>query len=97
MAALAYVLLPLSGLIAYFGGSSERVRFHGLQAVALGALWPAALYGASAITAGVTQAVFAAGAVLWLALIGMTAEGKDVHLPIVGRPLARAAAHSPRA
>ena len=45
MPGLAYVLLPLSGMLAYFNGTSVRMRFHGLQAIALGALWPAACMG----------------------------------------------------
>lgn len=94
MAALAYVLLPVSGLVAYVKGSSERVRAHGLQAIALGVAWPAALYAASAASPGVTQATFAAGAALWLALLVGTAAGRDPFVPGLGRAL-RAAASAP--
>ncbi len=91
MAALAYVLLPVSGLVAFLRGRSARVRLHGLQAVLLGALWPACLYLGSAITPGVTQAVFAVGALVWVAVIGAAAFGVDLWLPGVGGPIARSA------
>ena len=97
MAAFAYVLLPVTGLVAYLGGRSRRARFHGLQAVALGFLWPLALYGASLLSPVVTQAVFGAGIVLWLALLLGAARGRDPKIPVVGSHLERLAEISPRA
>src|ERR671918_2832739 len=81
MAALAYVLLPLSGLIAYALGTSPRMRLHGLQAIALGAAWPAALFVGSWISEWLTRVVFAVGALTWIALIVLTAAGRDPGLP----------------
>ena len=81
MAALAYVLLPLSGLIAFLVGSSARVRFHGLQAIALGSVWALAAYAASAIAPVVTAAVFAVGALTWAALMIGALMGRDLRLP----------------
>lgn len=91
MAALAYVLLPVTGLLAYFRGSTERIRWHGLQAIALGAVWPAVLYACAWVSPGATQVAFVAGAVLWLGLLASTALGKDVALPLIGEWLRRAA------
>ena len=84
MAALAYVLLPLSGLLSFLLGSSARVRFHGLQAIALGALWPALLYLASAVSEQATRVVAVVGGVMWVALMVATALGRDVNLPLLG-------------
>ncbi|MEA2506761.1 MAG: hypothetical protein QOH48_1379 [Actinomycetota bacterium] len=84
MAALAYVLLPISGLVAYLKGSSSRVRFHGLQAIAFGALWAVLLYAATWTTPAVTQVIFAAGVLVWLVLILGAIVGRDWHLPLVG-------------
>ena len=89
MAALAYVLLPVSGLIAYSMGASSRTRFHGLQAVVLGLKWPLALYAASFLSPVVTQLVFAAGLAAWLWLLVATAAGRDPRLPVVGNYLQR--------
>jgi uncharacterized membrane protein len=91
MAALAYVLLPLSGLAAFFNGSSPRVRLHGLQAIVLGLLWPASLYLCSLVTPGATQVAFAIGLLVWLVLMGGAAAGHDVRLPFVGELFERAA------
>jgi uncharacterized membrane protein len=96
MAALAYVLLPISGLVAYFTGRSSRMRLHGLQAVALGAAWPAALYGCSAISPGAAQVAWAVGGVVWLALMGAAAVGRDLRLPVIGSALQRVAAVPPK-
>jgi uncharacterized membrane protein len=96
MAALAYVLLPVSGLFAYLKGSSQRVRFHGLQAVAFGLLWPLALYACTYAGPGVTQAGWAAGALIWVALILATAFGANPRVPGLGGALWRAGAHDPR-
>jgi uncharacterized membrane protein len=95
MAALAYVLLPLSGLVAYAVGTSPRIRLHGLQAIALGAAWPAALFVASWISQWVTWVVFAVGALTWISLIVLTAAGRDPGLPGLKRLLRRAAALPP--
>jgi uncharacterized membrane protein len=92
MAALAYVLLPLSGLVAYAVGSSSRMRLHGLQAIALGAAWPAALFVGSWISPWVTRVVFVVGALTWIALMVLTAAGRDPGLPGLSGLLQRAAA-----
>jgi uncharacterized membrane protein len=97
MAALAYIFPPLSGLIAYLRSSSERVRFHGLQAVLLGLVWPAALYVCSWISATATQIAFAVMAVLWLIALVGTAVGRNPGLPGLRRVLASAASESPKA
>jgi uncharacterized membrane protein len=91
MAALAYVLLPISGMMAFFSQGSFRVRFHGAQAVAFGLVWPLVLYGSSALSATVTQITFVLGAVIWLALIATAATGRDLRLPLLGSFCARAA------
>lgn len=95
MAALAYLLPPVSGLFAYLLGSGERTRRHGLQSVALGLLWPAALYGAAALSPGAAQAGFAVGGVVWVGLLLTTALGLDLHVPGTARWLGSAAAESP--
>jgi hypothetical protein len=77
--------------------TSTRVRLHGLQAITLGVVWPAALYACSALLAPVaTQIAFLAGAATWLVLFVSAALGKDVLIPLIGKWLARAAASSPR-
>jgi uncharacterized membrane protein len=81
MAALAYLLPPVTGLFAYLLGSRERTRRHGLQSVAFGLLWPLSLYGAAALSPGAVQATFGLGALLWLGLLVATAAGLDLHLP----------------
>lgn len=96
MPALAYLLMPVTGTIAYFSGRTPRTRFHGLQAVVVGVLWPAALYAGSAISPEATRIAFAAGAVVWLVLLLGTAVGRDPTLPVVGRVLKRWAANPPR-
>lgn len=96
MAALAYLLLPVSGLAAYLLSKTARVRMHGLQAITVGAAWPAAIYAGSAVSAVATRIAFAAGALIWLALLVATALGKDPRLPLIGRFLERAAAEPPR-
>jgi uncharacterized membrane protein len=93
MAALAYVLLPLSGMLAYFNGASPRMRFHGLQAILLGLLWPAALYAGSAVSPTATRAVAGLGAALWLLLMVTAAAGVDLG----PRALKRWAEVSPKA
>jgi uncharacterized membrane protein len=96
VAALAYVLLPVSGLIAFLKGSTVRTRWHGLQAIVVGAVWPVLLYAATWTAPVVTQAVGVVGAILWVALIVTTALGKDLQLPVVGSRL-RTAARAPMA
>ena len=96
MAALAYLLLPVSGLAAYLLSERPRVRTHGLQAIALGLVWPAAAYAASAISPVATRVVFAAGAVTWIVFLVGAGLGKDPRLPVVGRLLERAAAEPTR-
>ena|SRR5687767_8120314 len=91
MAALAYVLLPISGMAAYFLSTTERGQFHGAQAVALGFVWPVALYGSSFFAPVATQMVFAIGMIVWIGLIVATAVGKDLRLPYIGNVCARAA------
>lgn len=89
MAALAYLLLPVTGLIAFLKGPSVRVRFHGLQAVVIGSVWPVALYAASAVSARATQAVYLAGAVVWIGFFLGTLIGRDPRLPGLTRSLGR--------
>jgi uncharacterized membrane protein len=81
MAALAYLLPPLSGLLAYSLGRDRRARFHGLQAVVFGFLWPAAIYIGSLLGPTGTRIAFALGALTWIALFAMTALGRDPLLP----------------
>jgi uncharacterized membrane protein len=81
VAALSYLLPPVSGLVAYLRGRSARVRAHGLQAIVFGALWPAALYGGSALSAAATRVVFVAGLVVWAGLVISAALGRDVLVP----------------
>jgi uncharacterized membrane protein len=95
MAALAYLLLPVTGLIAYFNSSSARVRFHGLQAITLGALWPLAIYGASSISARAGLIAWAAGALVWLGFMVPAALGLDPRIPLAGAYLRRAAEAPP--
>jgi uncharacterized membrane protein len=96
MAALAYLLLPVTGLLAYFNSASASVRFHGLQAVFLGLLWPLAIYGFSALSESAGLVAWAGGAVAWLVLMVSTAVGLDLGIPIVGRYLRRAAEQDPK-
>lgn len=91
MSALAYLVPPLSGAVAFFRGTSVRVRFHGLQSIAFGTLWPALLWLCSFVSAAATQVVFGAGAGTWLLLLFVTAGGRDPRLPLLGRALAHAA------
>lgn len=88
MAALAYVLLPVTGLVAFFAGD-ERARAHGFQAVVMGVAWPLLLYLCSLVSSGVTQIAFVAGAALWLFMIVATALGRDPKLPLVGTWVSR--------
>ncbi len=94
MAGLAYLLLPVTGLLAYFGGRG-RTRLHGGQAVVLGVLWPAVLYACSAWTPSATQVAFVAGTVLWLGFLIAAAAGRDPKLPWVWRWLSRSTDAAP--
>ncbi len=91
MAALSYLLLPVSGLVALGLGSNARTRFHGMQAIVFGLVWALALYGGSALSPAATKAVFGVGAISWLLLFVATLAGRDPRLPGVGRVLQRAA------
>ncbi len=95
VAALAYVFPPLSGLAAYLWGSGDRTRWHGLQAVLLGALWPAALTACSLWTPGATQIAFFAGVGIFLVLFTVTLLGRDLLIPGLGRQLRTWAKDSP--
>ena len=87
MATLAYLLPPLTGLLAFLKGRDERARRHGLQSVMLGVLWPAALLGAATVSPGVTQVVWAVGALVWLGALTATLLGGDPALPFIDRLL----------
>lgn len=84
MAALAYLLLPVSGAVAYLSSTSARTRWHGLQAIVVGACWPALLYAAAWLVPAATTVVALAGALVWIAFMLATAAGKDPTLPVVG-------------
>jgi uncharacterized membrane protein len=96
MAALAYLLLPVSGLMAYLLAEEPQLRTHGLQAITVGALWPAAIFAGSAISPTATRIAFVAGAITWIALLVAAALGMDPRLPLIGRFLERVAAEPPR-
>jgi uncharacterized membrane protein len=81
VAALAYVLLPVSGAFAFTLARSERVRFHGLQAIVYGVVWPALLYLGSLLSGGITVVVAAVGGLVWLVLVVTAAVGVDLRLP----------------
>jgi len=97
VAALAYLLLPVSGLAAYLTGRSPRMRFHGLQAIALGFLWPAALYLCTFLSPRATQVCAALGAAVWLGFLAATAYGLNPRFPVAVRYLQRLAEDDPRA
>ena len=88
MAAFAYLLLPVTGLIAYMTGRDQRARTHGLQAIVLGLAWPICLYLAAFGPAVAVQVTFGLGAVVWLGLLVLTLVGRDPLLPVIGGPLA---------
>ena len=97
MAGAAYLLLPISGALAYFNGGDARTRFHGLQAIIVGLIWPLSLFVCSAVTPGATQIAAAVGAAVWLGLLVATALGRDPRLPLIGGAIRRASAGDPRA
>ncbi len=84
MAAFAYVLLPITGLVAYFSGKTPRVRWHGLQAIVLGAVWPALLYLGGAVDESLVLPFAIGGAATWLLFLAATAIGRDPSLPWLG-------------
>jgi hypothetical protein len=92
MATFAYLLLPLSGIVAYLDGGSVRARMHGLQAILFGTAWPLALYAASALSSGATKIVFGVGAVAWMIFLVGTLVGRDPVIPGLRGALERAAA-----
>lgn len=73
--------------------ADARVRFHGLQAIAVGLLWPVLLYAGAALSERVTQVVFATGTVVWLGFLVAASIGRDPTLPVVSRALARTAGY----
>lgn len=87
MAAFAYALLPISGLVAFLFAAEPRVRFHGTQAIVFGTVWALLLYGAAAISPAATVVIAASGAVVWLVLLVGTAAGRDPSLPGLRRLL----------
>jgi uncharacterized membrane protein len=95
MSALAYLIPPITGLFAYLKGSSPRVRLHGLQSVALGILWPSALYVGSWISPTATRVAFIVFAALWMVLIAAAAFGFDPVVPGTRGVLSRATESPP--
>jgi uncharacterized membrane protein len=81
MAALAYLLPPVTGLLAFALGRDARVRWHGLQSVLFGALWPTLIYLASLLGPTGTRLAAVLGAVLWAGLLVTTFTGIDPRLP----------------
>jgi len=96
MAALAYLVPPVSGLIVYLVAASQRVRFHGLQSVALGLLWPLALLAGGLLSPAVTHLAAVTGMAAWLAFLTGAALGKDPRWPGLGRVLWSLAERPPR-
>ena len=90
MSTLAYLIPPVTGLLAYLKGSSQRVRLHGLQSVAFGIMWPSALYVGSWISPTATRVAFVVFAALWIVLLVGTVFGFDPAVPGTRRALSRA-------
>ena len=90
MAGLAYLVPPLTGLWAFLRGADARTRAHGFQAIVLGAAWPAALYLASFVTAGLTQIVFVAFGLTWLVLMLAAVFGRGLLAPGLEQRVAEA-------
>jgi uncharacterized membrane protein len=97
MAAFAYLLPPVSGFLAYLWGRDLRTRFHGLQAVGLGALTPALLYGASSISGTATRVVGAIAGLLWVLALLAAVVGRDLRVPVIGQISARLVGYEVRA
>jgi uncharacterized membrane protein len=81
---IAYLLLPITGVLVFLLSYSERARFHALQSIVFGTAWALLLYAGALIGARVTQAVFILGVLAWLTLIVATWRGRDLRLPLVG-------------
>jgi hypothetical protein len=89
MTGLVYLFPPLTGLIAFFTGTGERTRWHGLQCVVLGFLWPAGLYAGALVSPAMTQLIGLAGTGVWLTFGFGAAFGRDPSIPLLG-PVLRA-------
>ena len=87
MAALAYLLLPMTGLLVYVTTRDRRTRWHALQAVVLGIAFPVALYLASLGPPALVQGVFVVGTVTWIGFFVATLIGRDPKIPGLGRHL----------
>lgn len=96
MAVFAYLLPPVSGLVAYLFAGDVRARSHGLQSIGFGLLWPVCLLLAAGASDAAAQAVFGIGVALWLTLLLLTGAGRDPHLPGTRGWLERAAGAAPR-
>ncbi|HYI45368.1 MAG TPA: hypothetical protein VE174_07915 [Actinomycetota bacterium] len=81
MAALAYLVPPVSGLIAFLIADRGRVRFHGLQSIVIGTVWPALIYLGAFVSPSLTRIAFFGGASVWVVLLMATALGRDLALP----------------
>ncbi len=95
MAWMAYLLLPITGLVAYLKGATARVRFHGLQAIVYGFVWPASSILVAYLSGAGARVVFSLGGVVWLGLMVATSIGRDPKLPVVAGFLDRVAQESP--
>ena len=62
-----------------------------MQAIVLGAAWPAALYLASALSEQATRVVALVGAAIWIGFTIATAFGADLSVPVLGTRLKRVA------
>jgi uncharacterized membrane protein len=89
MAALAYLIPPLTGLWVFLRGDDVPTRAHGFQSIVLGFLWPLALYAGSWITPGATQLVMLFFGIAWLALLLSAGLGRGVLVPAVVERLER--------
>jgi uncharacterized membrane protein len=81
MAALAYLAPPVSGLIAFLTADRGRVRFHGLQSIVIGTVWPALIYLGAFVSPMLTRIAFFGGAFVWVVFLVATAMGRDLALP----------------
>lgn len=96
MAVLAYLLPPISGLLAYLKGGTDAVRFHGLQSVLLGVLWPALLFGCSEVSPTATRVAAAVGAGSWIMLAVVAGAGGRPVIASVANRIERAVGRSVR-
>lgn len=82
MAALAYLLPPVTGLVALIYGRSVRARLHGARSVALGVVFPAGLYLASLLSPPLAVSIVAvAGVAVWVTWAGFAAAGREPRMP----------------